>query len=155
MADVDGGAPLHAPAPEALTVAPGVRIPMSELEMRAMTGSGPGGQHVNRSATRVALTWNVRDSRALREDQRARLLAKLASRLDSDGNIRIVAGEYRSQQQNRREALDRLVQIVARGLVVPKSRKATRPTRGAVERRLTEKKQRGDTKRQRRSGPDD
>ena len=138
------------PEPEALIVTPTVRIPVSELELRAITGSGPGGQHVNRSATRVALRWNVRNTRALTDEQRTRVSGKLASRLDSEGALRIVAGEFRSQQQNRRAALARLVTIVERALIVHKSRKATKPTRGAIERRLDEKRQRSDTKRDRR-----
>ena len=141
---------LLAPEPEALVVTPGVRIPIGELELRAITGGGPGGQHVNRSATRVVLRWSVRTTRALHEEQRTRLLAKLATRLDGEGVLRIVAGEYRSQQQNRRAALERLVTIVSRALVVPKPRRATQPTRGSVERRLTDKRQRADTKQQRR-----
>lgn len=145
----------QSPAPDALQIAPGVRIPWTELEVRAITGSGPGGQHVNRSATRVSLRWNVRTSRALSDDQRSRVLGKLASRLDADGTLRIVAGEHRSQQQNRRAAIDRLVAIIERALVVQKTRKATKPTRGAVERRLTEKRQRADTKRSRRRDGDD
>ncbi len=139
------------PEPEALDIAPGVRIPVSELELRAITGGGPGGQHVNRSATRVVLRWSVRATRALRDEQRVRVLAKLASRLDGDGVLRIVAGEHRSQQQNRRAALERLAMIVARALVVPKKRTPTKPTRGSIERRLTEKRQRSDTKSQRRT----
>lgn len=144
-----------APEPAGLDVAPGVRIPATELELRAVTGSGPGGQHVNRSATRIELRWNVRTSRALREEQRARVMAKLSSRLDADGHIRIVAGEYRSQQQNRRAALDRLVSVVARALIVAPTRKATKPTRASVTRRLDEKKRRGDTKQQRRRDHED
>jgi ribosome-associated protein len=140
---------------DALDVAPGVRIPVAELDMQAIAAGGPGGQHVNRSATRIALQWNVRTSRALRDEQRARLLDKLASRLDRDGAVRIVAGEYRSQQQNRRAALDRLRLLVSRALVVPRVRKATRPTRGSVEQRLTEKRQRAQTKQQRRRDHDD
>ena len=145
---------MSAPSPDDLDVVPGVRIPAAELELVAITGSGPGGQHVNRSATRIALQWNVRTSRALREEQRALVLARLASRLDTDGALRIVAGEYRSQQQNRRAALERLVHLLARALVVQKPRKATRPTRGSVERRLTDKRQRGEVKRQRRRDDD-
>ena len=149
-------APIEAPeSSNALDVAPGIRIPAIELIVRAVTGSGPGGQHVNRSATRIELRWNVRDSRALNEAQRARVSGKLASRLDGEGNLRIVAGEFRSQQQNRRAAFERLIAIVARALIVPIKRKATRPTRSSVERRLTEKRQRKDTKQQRRRGPDD
>jgi ribosome-associated protein len=138
------------PEPEALAVAPGVRIPVSEIELRGITGGGPGGQHVNRSATRVELRWNLRASSALTEPQRSRVSQKLGTRLDGDGTIRIVAGEYRSQLQNRRAALERLASILARALVVQAPRKATRPTRASVERRLDEKKKRGDTKRGRR-----
>jgi ribosome-associated protein len=145
----------NAPPPPGLDIAPGVRIPGGELLLRAMTGSGPGGQHVNRSATRIELRWNVRTTRALRDEQRTRVLAKLASRLDAEGQLRIVAGEYRSQQQNRRAAMERLTALIARALVVQPSRKATRPTRASVERRLTEKKKRGDTKHQRRRDHDD
>lgn len=140
---------------DAIDVAPGVRIPLSELEIQAIAGGGPGGQHVNRSATRISLQWNVRTTRVLRDEQRARVLEKLAARLDSDGAVRIVAGEFRSQQQNRRAALDRLRLLVSRALIVPRARKATRPSRGAVEQRLTEKRQRSHTKAQRRRDHDD
>ena len=141
--------------PTGVEVTPSVRIPHGELLLRAITGSGPGGQHVNRSATRIELRWNVRLSRALTESQRAHVMGKLASRLDSDGLLRIVAGEFRSQQQNRRAAFERLVTVVARALVVPPSRKSTRPTRASVERRLDNKRKRADTKQDRRRGHDD
>jgi len=140
---------------DGLTVAPGVHIPAAELQVSAITGGGPGGQHVNKSATRVAVQWNVRTTRALRDDQRERVLLKLASRLDSEGTIRIVGGEFRSQQQNRRAAFERLQQLVARALVVPRPRKATRPTFGSVQERLSTKRQRSQTKQQRRRPPDD
>jgi ribosome-associated protein len=145
----------ESPETGALEVAPGVRIPFAELQVRAMTGSGPGGQHVNRSATRIELRWNVRASQALSDEQRARVTARLASRLDGEGALRIVAGEYRSQQQNRRAANERLVAILSRALVVAPTRKATRPTRGSVEKRLTEKRRRADTKQQRRRDADE
>ncbi|AMW05452.1 alternative ribosome rescue aminoacyl-tRNA hydrolase ArfB [Gemmatimonas phototrophica] len=140
---------------EVLEVAPGVQIPLAELQITAISGGGPGGQHVNKSATRIAVQWNLRTTRALRDDQRAWVLDKLSSRLDTDGALRIVAGEYRSQQQNRRAALERLQQLVARALIVPRARKATRPTRGSVLDRLTSKKQRSATKQQRRRPQDD
>ena len=140
---------------DVLEVAPGVVIPLAELQVTAISGGGPGGQHVNKSATRIAVQWNVRTTRALRDDQRAWVLEKLASRLDSDGALRIVAGEYRSQQQNRRAALERLQQLVARALIVPRTRKATKPTRGSVLDRLSAKKQRSTTKQQRRRPHDD
>lgn len=150
MTDQDGSA-----TPEGIIVTPHVTIPYAELEMTAITGSGPGGQNVNRSATRIAMRWNVRSSRALDDAQRTRVMGVLGSRLDSEGSIRIVAGEHRSQLQNRAEAMARLSQLVARALVVQKKRKATKPTRGSIEKRLTEKKQRSSTKRDRRSSHDD
>ncbi|MBY0491265.1 MAG: aminoacyl-tRNA hydrolase [Gemmatimonadaceae bacterium] len=140
---------------DALEITPQVRIPMTEIVLTAISGGGPGGQHVNKSATRIALQWNVRTSLALREEQRERLLQQLASRLDTEGQLRIVAGEYRSQQQNRRAALERLQQLVARALVVPRVRRATKPSRGAVQERLTDKRKRAETKRQRRRDHDD
>lgn len=138
-----------------LPIAPGVAIPLDELVIRAISGGGPGGQHVNKSATRVAVQWNVRTTQALREEQRTRVLEKLASRLDGEGTLRIVAGEFRSQQQNRRAALERLQQLLARALIVPRTRKATRPSRGAVQERLDEKRRRSRTKQQRRRDHDD
>lgn len=138
----------------ALEVSPTVRIAPAELQMEAITGSGPGGQHVNRSATRIALTWNAATSRALTDEQRARVMTKLGSRLDGTGAIRIVAGESRSQLQNRRAALERLRQLVAHALIVPRTRKKTKPTRGSVEARLQEKKRRSETKTQRRRDDD-
>jgi ribosome-associated protein len=83
------------------------------------------------------------------------VLTKLATRLDAEGTIRIVAGEYRSQQQNRRAAVERLAHLVARALIVAPPRRATRPTRASVERRLDTKRQRSDTKQQRRRQPDE
>jgi ribosome-associated protein len=142
-------------ADDGIVVTSGVYIPAAELQLSAISGGGPGGQHVNKSATRVALQWNVRTTRALRDDQRERVLTKLASRLDTDGVIRIVAGEYRSQQQNRRAALERLQQLVARALVVPRPRRATKPTFGSVQERLSGKRQRSQTKQQRRRPIDD
>lgn len=139
-----------APEPQAIEVAPGVRIPVGEVELRGITGGGPGGQHVNRSATRVSLRWNVATTRALRDEQRTRVMQKLGSRIDADGSLRIVAGEYRSQLQNRRAAIERLVSIVSRALVVQAPRKATKPTRGSVLRRLDEKRARSERKQGRR-----
>ena len=138
-----------------LEVTSNVRVPEAELLVRAITGSGPGGQHVNRSATRIELRWNVHTSKALTDAQRQRVMTKLASRIDGDGYVRIVAGEYRSQQQNRRAARERLAAVLARALVVAPTRKATRPTRASVERRLTEKRRRSDTKDRRRQDDHD
>ncbi len=84
-----------------------------------------------------------------------RLLLRLASRLDGDGDLRVVASDHRSQLRNREDALERLAGIVGRALAVPKARRATRPTKASKERRLDSKKRRGDTKRERRRPPDD
>ena len=127
-------------------------IPRTELVYRASRAGGAGGQHVNTSSTRIELLWNVRATQALDESQRARVHAKLASRLDGEGWLRVVASARRSQGQNREAAEERLAALVRAALVVPKRRKATKPSRGAKEARLAEKKKRGDTKRQRRPG---
>jgi len=133
-----------------LQLSQGLAIPRTELVYRASRAGGAGGQHVNTSSTRIELLWNVRATRALDDAQRARVEAKLASRLDGEGWLRIVSSARRSQGQNREAAEERLADLVRAALVVPKRRKATKPSRGAKEARLAEKKKRGDTKRQRR-----
>jgi ribosome-associated protein len=127
-------------------------IPRAELVYRASRAGGAGGQHVNTSSTRIELLWNLRTTVALAPEARARVEAKLASRIDGEGWIRVVSSARRSQGQNREAAEARLSELVRAALVVPKRRKPTRPSRGAKEARLNEKKKRGDTKRQRRPG---
>jgi ribosome-associated protein len=105
---------------------------------------------VNTSSTRIELLWNVLATGALDEAQRERVAAKLASRLDGEGWLRVVSSARRSQGQNREAAEERLVALVRGALVERKKRKPTKPSRGAREARLAEKKKRGDTKRQRR-----
>lgn len=132
-----------------------LEIPRTELEYRASRAGGAGGQHVNTSSTRIELLWNVRTTGALPEELRARVVAKLASRIDGNGLIRVVSSARRSQGQNREAAEERLVALVSAALVVPKRRRATKPSRGQKEARLEDKKKRGDTKRQRRADPHD
>lgn len=127
-----------------------VRIPASELTVRATRAGGPGGQHVNTSSTRVEVVWNARQSVALTEAQRARLELRLASKLDASGALRVVAADTRSQSQNRGLALARLAALLREGLAVPKVRRATKPTRSSKEARLGEKKRRSHVKRDRR-----
>lgn len=134
----------------ALEVNPSVVIPRSELAFRATRAGGPGGQHVNTSSTRIELLWNVVRSRALSDDDRARAIEKLATRLDSDGNVRVVASEHRSQARNRQEAEERLVALIRRALHVAKPRRKTRPKKSAVEARLRAKQRASEKKRQRR-----
>lgn len=130
-------------------------IPRDELELKATRSSGPGGQHVNTSSTRIELVWNVATSPSLWEDERARLLEKLATRLDGEGRLRIVAQGERSQLQNREAAVARFAVVVAKALVVPKRRKATKPTKASKEKRLQGKKLRGNLKRERQRRNDD
>ncbi len=134
----------------ALPLSDTLGIPRAELVYRASRAGGAGGQHVNTSSTRIELLWNVRDTLALDDAQRTRVAGKLASRLDGDGWIRVVSSARRSQLQNRQAAEERLAALISAALVVPKKRRATKPTRGSKESRLAEKKKRGDTKRQRR-----
>jgi ribosome-associated protein len=138
-----------------VVVTPNLSIPLAEIVIRATPSSGPGGQHVNRSATRIEAVWNVTASPVLTPAQRSRLQLRLASRLDGDGNLRVVASDRRSQLQNRSAALERLSGVVSRALAVPKARRATKPTRASKERRLDSKKRRGTTKRERRRPPDE
>jgi ribosome-associated protein len=135
---------------DGLRITAELEIPRSELVARATRAGGPGGQHVNTSSTRVELVWNVRDSAALDEALRERLLARLARRLDASGAVRVVASATRSQRRNRDAAEARLVDLVQRALATPRKRIATRPSRAAKEARLTAKKRRGERKRLRR-----
>lgn len=137
-----------------LNIAPGVSVPRSELEYRASRSSGPGGQHVNTSSTRIELLWNLEASRVLTEEQRARLRMRLASRLDSTGALRVVSSVRRSQQQNKEAADERLAALVRHALHVPKRRRVTKRPKAANEKRLSEKKHRGALKRDRHAGTD-
>ncbi len=125
-------------------------IPRSELDVRASRSSGAGGQHVNKTSSRIEITWNVRQSRAVTEEQRAMLELRLASRLSEEGTVRVVASDTRSQLRNRETAERRLGELVASSLVVRRKRKPTRRPRAANEARLTEKKKHSEKKRHRR-----
>ena len=125
-------------------------VPYDELEIKATTGGGPGGQHINKSSTRIELRWNVVASRSLTEQQRDWLKEQLGRRIDSNGNIRVVCGAHRSQQRNKDIAMARLNQTVTRALKPVKPRRKTRPSRAQREQRLKEKRSRSDVKRQRR-----
>ena len=143
------------PEARGLRVNARVLIPARELVVRATRGGGPGGQHVNTSSTRVELTWNLRLSLALESADRARLTEVLATRLDRGGWIRVVASDTRSQRQNRALAVERLGALLRKALVVRRPRKRTKPHRGAVEARLSEKKEHSERKRERRAPTDD
>jgi ribosome-associated protein len=138
-----------------MSVSPNVRIPESELVVRASRAGGAGGQHVNKTSTRIEVVWNVRTSAAVTEEQRERLLARLAPRLSTTGDLRVVASEMRSQRQNRERALHRLDEIVQWALEVPKTRKRTKPTRASKEARLTSKRRQSQRKANRRMVADE
>jgi ribosome-associated protein len=132
-----------------------VAIPAGELTIKATKSGGPGGQHVNTSSTRVEVTWDLRHSGALTDAQRGALELRLSTKLDSRGVLRVTASDTRSQAQNRELALERLARTVREALVVPRARRATKPTRSSKEKRIESKKRRGTTKRDRRWSGDD
>lgn len=138
-----------------LLVSPALTIPAAELTWRFSRSSGPGGQHVNTSDSRVELSWNAAASAALSEQQRLVLLRRLDRRLIA-GVLTVAASERRSQLRNREAALERLAALVA-GALAPEApaRRRTKPTRGSTYRRLDAKKQRSATKRQRQRPPMD
>jgi ribosome-associated protein len=135
---------------DGIVVSPTLTIPPAELTFRATRAGGPGGQHVNTSSTRIELLWDVTHSTVVNEEVRARLLEKLAARVDAAGMIRVVASDRRSQGQNKDAAAERLAKLVRQALIVPRKRRPTRPTAGSREQRLAEKKRRGERKRDRR-----
>jgi ribosome-associated protein len=133
-----------------LEITPELVLPLVELDYRATRSGGPGGQHVNTSSTRIEVWWDLGSSPTPTEEQRTRLLARLSSRLDSDGRLRVVASESRSQLRNREAATERLRELVASALEVRKPRKRTKPGRAAKAARLEAKRRRSALKRDRR-----
>lgn len=134
-----------------LRITPSIAIPDEELEERFVRSSGPGGQNVNKVATAVELRFDALNSPALPEALRTRLLARRDSRITADGVIIIQAQRFRSQDRNREDARERLLNLILSVLKPPKPRIATKPSRGAQERRLTSKRERAGVKRQRAS----
>ena len=119
-------------------------IPLAEVELRASRSSGPGGQHANVTASRVEAVFDVRASAALDDARRARLLERTGP------VVTAVAQEARGQARNRELALQRLAEKIAAGLVVPKRRRPSKPSRSAKKRRLEQKRRQGERKRARR-----
>jgi ribosome-associated protein len=121
-------------------------LPEPELSWRFSRSSGPGGQHVNTTDTRVELVWSLTSTASLSAAQKELVARQLRHRV-VDGEITIVASQYRSQHRNREAARVRLEELVTKALIPPKSRHATKPSRAARQRRLDDKKRRGDLKR--------
>ncbi len=132
------------PAPARLRINNRLTIPLAEVTVRASRSSGPGGQHANVTASRVEASFDVLGSATLSDAQRRRLLTRRGPRVVA------VAQDARSQARNRELALARLAERIAQALVVPKRRRATKPTAAARERRLTSKRRDAQRKRERR-----
>lgn len=128
---------------------PDLSIPADEIVETASRSSGPGGQHVNKTETRVTLRWNLLESRVLSETKRERLLARLGGRVTRVGHLVVHAQRFRSRSRNRELARERLAELVRDALATRRHRVATAPSRGQRKRRLEDKRKRSDVKRAR------
>lgn len=132
-----------------LRVGAGLVLPEAELDWTAVRSGGPGGQNVNKVATKVELRFDAASSSVLSDAVRARLLRLARGRLDADGRIVITCDETRSQRRNLELARERLAALVGRALVAPKPRRKTKPSKAAQQRRVEEKRKVGARKRER------
>ena len=138
-----------------LVVTRSVEIPRDEFRFATSTSSGPGGQHVNKTSTKVQLRWNVSNTSSLRDDVRERFLKKYSRQINQEGELLITSQRYRSQLRNRDDCLEKLSEWIRSVLTPPKKRKPTRPSRASKERRLKEKKKQSQRKESRRRPNED
>ena len=131
-----------------IEIGPSVHVDERELQIDFVRASGPGGQNVNKVATAAQLRFDVNAS-SLPDDVKKRLVRLAGNRMTNEGVLLIEARRFRTQEQNREDAIQRFVELVRKALVPPKARKKTKPTQASKEERLKDKKQRGDVKRQR------
>ncbi|MBL4663346.1 MAG: aminoacyl-tRNA hydrolase [Flavobacteriaceae bacterium] len=115
-------------------------IILRELQFKAVRSSGPGGQHVNKTASKVEVSFNVFTSEGLSASEKERLTTKLANKLTSEGILSIQSSESRSQHRNKKMGIDRLIALIKENLKVEKPRRKTKPSRGVIEKRLQSKK---------------
>jgi ribosome-associated protein len=132
---------------EVIRITPEVAVPVAELEFRASRASGPGGQGVNTTDSRVELRFDLAGSPSLTAEAKELALRRLGPRVDSGGVLRVVAQAQRSQLANRRAAAERFAELLAAALVTPRARRPTRPTRASAARRVETKRRRSTTKR--------
>jgi ribosome-associated protein len=136
-----------------LYITPTIAVNENEIQLDFVRASGPGGQHVNKAATAVQLHFDVANSPSLPDDVRQRLIRLAGSRISEDGVLVINARRFRSQERNRQDAVDRLVELIQQAAEEPKHRRKTKPSAGSKKRRLEAKRRRGQTKRLRRVDP--
>lgn len=132
-----------------LPVKNGIVIPYHELDITASRSSGAGGQHVNKASTRVTVRWNVKNTTALNDEQKERVLQNLHTQITVEGDVIVHSSSSRSQQQNKEAALALLAEKIRKALYVPKKRMATKVSKAAANARLAEKKHRGMVKKMR------
>jgi ribosome-associated protein len=138
-----------------IDITPSLHIDESEFQLSFVRGSGPGGQNINKVATTVQLRFDIQNSPSLRDDVKERLIRLGGSRVTGDGVLVLEAGRFRTQEQNREDAVQRLVALVRQALYVPKPRRPTRPSKSAKAARVDAKKKHGEIKRMRRAGPEE
>ncbi|MEK7459227.1 MAG: alternative ribosome rescue aminoacyl-tRNA hydrolase ArfB [Patescibacteria group bacterium] len=126
-------------------------IPRHEIQLVFVRGTGPGGQNVNKTSTTAQLHWNVDTSTAVTDTQKAMIRHNLRNRINNNGELVLIAGEERSQSQNRETAIERLERLVTKAITPAVRRIATKPTRASRERRLVQKEQHSRVKQLRRS----
>ncbi|MHB1426153.1 MAG: alternative ribosome rescue aminoacyl-tRNA hydrolase ArfB [Gemmataceae bacterium] len=131
-----------------------LRIPDDEFSWTFVRSGGPGGQNVNKVASKAVLRWNVAASPSLPDDIKARLQQQQRRRITGDGDLLLTSQRYRDQERNRLDCLDKLTDMLRAATVIPKARRKTKPSRGARERRLAAKKRRSALKSSRRSQED-
>jgi len=113
---------------------------LKELNFKAIRSSGPGGQHVNKTASKIELSFDLVNSKVLNEEQKELLLKNLANRLTKENIIILQCDESRSQHKNKEIVIERFVQLIEKGLTIPKKRKPTKPTKASIKKRLDSKK---------------
>lgn len=133
-----------------IEITPNLKIDESEIRLDFIRASGPGGQNVNKVASSVQLRFDVRNSTSLDPEVKERLIKLAGSRMTDDGLLIIEAKRYRTQEQNRFDAIQRLIALIQKALEKPKVRRATRPSLTAMAARVGDKKKRGEIKRTRR-----